>query len=747
MIAELMGYSDQWSVHPGASIRFMISSDFPNYEAAIVRLIHGDENPAGPGFKEEVIEAPRQHTGRKQIAYAGSYILVENHSVLESLDSFTIQTWIYPTLPGKGQPQGIVSRWSQADKRGYALHIGEAGDLELWLGDGSGQIECVRTGKAFHAQRWYFVAAAYDASRHKVNLYQLPLTNWPLDESASTTEATVKLDHIAANQSPLLIAAAYPEAVGENRMVGRETFNGKIDHPRIFARALNPAEIELLRQEADPNSVAGNALIAAWDFAADISSAKVSDSGPHGLHGIAVNMPMRAVTGHNWTATAFDFKQAPTQYGAIAFHEDDLEDARWDVDFAWQVPAGLKSGVYAARLRSGELEDYIPFIVRPPKGTAAAPVLYLLPTMTYLAYANDRARAYPEHAAGLSDRQLSLDPLDHYLVEHPEFSASIYDIHPDKSGICYSSRLRPIVSIRPRYKYWVVTTSRHFAADLYLIDWMEQKGFQYDVATDEDLHFEGEALLSKYPVIVTGTHPEYWTTPMLTALESYLANGGKLMYLGGNGFYWVTSVDPERPHIIEVRRGIGGTRAWNSAPGEAYHSTTGEMGGLWRHRGKAPNQLVGIGFTAQGWNGRAPGYTRQPDSFNERAAFIFEGVAADETIGDFGLVLGGAAGDELDRADSKLGTPAHTLVLASSSGHNRFVLPVIEDWTEISAALMLGKISTVRADMVYFETPNNGAVFATGSITWCGSLSHNGYNNNVSRITENVLKKFMALRT
>ena len=50
----------------------------------------------------------------------------------------------------------------------------------------------------------------------------------------------------------------------------------------------------------------------------------------------------------------------------------------------------------------------------------------------------------------------------------------------------------------------------------------------------------------------------------------------------------------------------------------------------------------------------------------------------------------------------------------------------------------------VRADMVYFEGPNGGAVFSVGSITWCGGLSHNGYRNNVSRITENVLRAFAA---
>ena len=48
--------------------------------------------------------------------------------------------------------------------------------------------------------------------------------------------------------------------------------------------------------------------------------------------------------------------------------------------------------------------------------------------------------------------------------------------------------------------------------------------------------------------------------------------------------------------------------------------------------------------------------------------------------------------------------------------------------------------------MVFFERPNGGAVFSVGSITWCGSLSHNDYDNNVSRITENVLRRFWRKR-
>ena len=49
--------------------------------------------------------------------------------------------------------------------------------------------------------------------------------------------------------------------------------------------------------------------------------------------------------------------------------------------------------------------------------------------------------------------------------------------------------------------------------------------------------------------------------------------------------------------------------------------------------------------------------------------------------------------------------------------------------------------------MVYFEGPNGGAVFSVGSISWNSCLSYNGGDNNVARITENVLRRFMEKET
>jgi hypothetical protein len=48
-----------------------------------------------------------------------------------------------------------------------------------------------------------------------------------------------------------------------------------------------------------------------------------------------------------------------------------------------------------------------------------------------------------------------------------------------------------------------------------------------------------------------------------------------------------------------------------------------------------------------------------------------------------------------------------------------------------------------QADLVFFETASNGALFATGSITWMSSTPEKNYDNDVAKITHNVLKRFM----
>ena len=47
---------------------------------------------------------------------------------------------------------------------------------------------------------------------------------------------------------------------------------------------------------------------------------------------------------------------------------------------------------------------------------------------------------------------------------------------------------------------------------------------------------------------------------MLDAQEDFVAGGGRLIYMGGNGYYWVVGFDPENPACMEVRKLDSGMR-------------------------------------------------------------------------------------------------------------------------------------------------------------------------------------------
>ena len=716
----LIGYTDRLSVRPGEAIRFMVSTDANEYCADIVRLIHGDHHPNGPGFKEEIVtNFPRtSYPGRKQLLRPGSFVRVPDLPALRISGSMTLLAWVYPTLSKHGH-QAILSKWSPKDNSGYSLFVGKNGGLSFRLGDERGNAVVVRMNEPLLCKRWQFVAATYNAEKREACLSR-KLQKYDLTQGVQcAVTKNCRLGAVGQASVPFLIAASMDQSGVGN------FFNGKISDPAVFDRALQVEEIEWLFEKGCPEII-DEGLVAAWDFSVSVSTDHVEDVSANQLHGSAINMPMRAVTGHRWTGQEQNFAHSPNEHSATHFHDDDLENAEWDVDFDFVIPTELKSGVYAARLRTNNCRLHLPFFVCPNRDQSSASIAFLIPTITYLAYSNEGSVT-----PGLS---------------------SFYSHHSDGSGVVYASRFVPLQNLNPSQGNLESIDghlfARHLSADLYFIDWLEVHGYAYDVITDENLDHEGEKILSRYSVIATGSHPEYVTSNMLTGFEEYLRKGGRLIYFGGNGFYHVASRNRAKPHVIEIRR-ANGSRPWLSEPGENYHSSTGELGGLWRYRNRPPNRLVGVGFTAQGWTasnscGLNRPYHRQPDSFDERVAFIFEGIAAGEIIADFeSLGLGhGAAGDEIDRMDYSLGTPAQALLLATASGFSKEYQFVIEERGDINSSSTDPNHPNVRADMVYFECPNGGAVFSVSSISWFSCLSHNNYQNNVSKITNNVVKNF-----
>jgi N,N-dimethylformamidase len=744
---KITGYSDRIHCRPGDKIRFMVSCETAaDYDAEIVRIVCGDDNPKGPGLKEHIVESAvnGRYKGRKQAIASGSYGEIPTSRALNDIASFTLHAFIWPTTPMKGT-QGIITRWSAKDEAGFALVIDDAGSVAVKIGDGEGRTDVVAVGRPMQARRWYRVGASFDAASRRLRVFQQPIAPVPGIDDAGLAERQSERSP-GQTDAPLLFAALAGRNV-DGRAGPTGHYNGKIDSPCIFNRALDDAECGALGTRFDA-SLAVN-LVGAWDFSQGMASQIVVDQSPNRLNGRVVNFPARAMTGWNWTGEVMDWKQAPSQWGAIHFHDDDLYDAGWEPDFELTIPASMKSGLYAARLRVHGGEEYIPFTVGPASGKESRLAL-LLPTASYMAYGNDHLGTDGGNAELLNNIVTVLTPPDLFLNEHWEYGGSLYDAHSDGSGICYSSRLRPLLHMRPKVQCALggFGHSRlwQFNADTHLIDWLEEMGHSYDVITDEELHERGYELLAPYAVVMSGTHPEYCSTEMWNALDAYRNRGGRFMYLGGDGWYWRIAYHAEYPGIIELRRAETGVRAWSANAGEYYQNFDGRYGGLWLRQGRSPQSLFGVGFAAQGFD-LSTYYTRLPDSFKPAVRFIFEGIGEDERIGDFGLIGGGAAGLEVDRAAFELGTPPNAYIVARSEGHTNAYYLVPEEFLETGPALGGDENPAVRADIVFFQTRSDGAVFSVGSIAWGGCLSHNNYDNNVSRITNNVLQRFLDPRS
>lgn len=726
MAIPISAYTSHLIARPGDVVTFHAHATEPGPADVDLVRIGTDRGPAD----HDAVNVPSSFEGtinvQTQKLAMGNYGLALFAAPC-AISSFTLACAVQPMRPSR--KQAVFGVGDRSNGLAHFLGLDEAGKPCVVDGAGAPLLTCPRP---LRRARWTLLAAIYDAQHGTLELVARHLPQGPAEkERIDRVVAAVTLPNLSAADAAAF--AARSTAFAANHTFA-DHFDGKIEAPRLFSQAMSAQDAFAAVMNPNPGAALNadhhEAVVGWWDFSHGIGSDHVPDLGPNKLHGKLQNLPSRAVKGLHWDGRTQRWTDIPWHYGAAKFNSDAQYDCGWDPLFEWQVPADLPSGAYAARFRQGSATAYATVFVEPPATRPRKSVVFLAPTASYLAYANEIVHIGLLRI--LEGREPTLSPAYTTLLANPQFGRSVYEHHADGTGIRHSSWLRPLINVALGARQWA------FPADVAILRFLSRELGEdgFDVLTDHGIHEHGFEALKGARVVVTGSHPEYYTPQMLEAVEHFLREGGRLMYMGGNGFYWKIGIP--RRGTIELRRAEDGTRAWIEEPGEYYHESDGELGGMWRRNGKAPNRLCGIGFAAQGFR-RSTYYARKPGSLDPRATWIFRGVGPKERIGDFGAIGGGAAGEEIDRYDRSLGSPAHALILASSENHADDMLRVKE---ELFSTRPLGKDPQVRADMVFFETAHGGAVWSTGSIAWAGSLEWNGGRNNVQKVTANVLRRF-----
>ena len=773
----IIGYCWPRTARPGERLDFMVSTfgEEKPYHADLVRVFSGDATNEKAHVRIEPLESPFSGTyaGQHQATYPGSYVEVPDDPILNDLKSFTVQAYLWPSVLGQNDEgelagiageresigslheQTLVSRFDNCCQCGWSLFIDPRGNLAFKVGNGDGELHTVNLGKSLIKNRWFLVSAKYDAEESMLIVAaELIECATARDLAWGSESAIIKLPSYfeVPQKGALRFGAAIGAFAGgpgnRQRLPPTDVLNGKLDSVRLSRGVLNATELKAMAQLKIAKNLKSK-VVGWWDFSEGIGTTMVHDlSGQH-LNGTAVNMPDRAVMGVYWDRKmGLNWRYAKEGYTACHFHDDDLYDSEWTSDFSYKVSAGFPSGVYAVRLQHGAFEDYIPFFVAPGKNRPTANAAMLIPTTTHTAYTNcdlfhslSRLREVKTENGDtevVSEKMfpniVTIVEEGAFMARHPELGRGTYRYHTDGSQCRHSSQKHPNLMLQIQGGY------SKLAADLYIVGLIQAADLKIDIITDDLLHKEGIDLLNDYRVVMTGHHPEYLTHNMLDAIECYLDKGGRWMYLGGNGYCWVTSFHNELPGALEVRHPVEyyGQEYWNQ--GEMVSEFEGVDGGVSNYAIRPPNPLVGIGMDGN-LHCKGAAYLRKSGAIDPRVAFIFEGVD-DELLGDFGLYPGGAAGFEVDSYMPEWGSPAHAIVLASSE---KFEYPYVMPNGTAAEEYRIN-YPVPRSDMVFFETKNGGAVFSVGSMAWAFSLNHNNYDNNIAQITLNVLKRFMDER-
>ena len=371
--SSIIGYVDPLIVSPGDRVAVKTSCGQPTFTSKVLRILAGHDHPDAPPIAHQLIQSiPQQsHQGILQISRTGSYLRIPSWSdeALRHVDTLSVSFWCQATLPeGSGHEQSLFSSLDHAASTGFACYMDVSGYLGARVG-GSHRMQEVSFSEKLSRHQWYHVNLCIDRLNKKVKLRAQTKSSDLGQPSVVLEREQMLADELQiVSNKPFIIASDSDETRVASYRMKSATFNGKIDS--FMIESISAGRLETLLK---------------LDFSFDIPTDQVRDVSGNNYHGTLINAPARAVTGYDWDASQNNWTRASYGYGAIHFHDDDLDDAAWDTSFELQIPPDLRSGCYGVHVDDGITQDIITFFVRPDLDIEKPPpVALIMPTFTYI---------------------------------------------------------------------------------------------------------------------------------------------------------------------------------------------------------------------------------------------------------------------------------------------------------------------------------------------------------------------------
>lgn len=713
MVPGTWGYVDEIGVGRGEEACVRVSApaaftvEFLRLRTGVLR--RGDGDLGNQRSDVEMLTKVVHRRAAPQKIAPGSYIWIDGDPVDggQLTLGLWLRLWRAPVIDTlQWNWSGLITDFDYPSACRFALLITHEARPALYVGD----------GKAFRLE-WLHVAEATLASR---------LGEWILLTASVASDGSVVIyangERALGARGRAVPVAAGPTSrlrIGASAEAGEAAnfLDADISLPFIggfaltekLALALTEAKTLSPIMEAHPRRLWGY-----WPLDEE-GGERIDDHSGSGRHGILVN-------GGDWEigGPAFDAAQGldyrprddSTRGHGLRLASDDLLDCEWELTDTWAVPHDAPGGLYAARIRlAGAAIDTaldIPFTVtglRPRTQNSAA---LLVNTNTWHAYGR-----IPENE-----------------VRVPGLNSSFYTHHRSGKQFFRVGLRLPIPHAIP-YGYESARAARtghsHLVRpELMAQAWLESEAVPFECLTDLDLHRSGSAL-SYFQALVICGHSEYWSDAMRSAVEQYLAHGGRVICLSGNTLYWRVSFGGACGWMESRKLSLTAEGEWLPPDewGERWHSNRAGAGGPWELLDQPASALLGLDMQGMIDDGAPEAFS--PFEVVEPSHRLFRHpwevpISNAGTIGEMSLNGPKASGYEMDalRRD-----PAPGMKLLARATGQRLL--------ESAGSPHRG------ADIVYWKRPAGGEVFAAGSVGFSGALL---VDEGVRMLMRNVLNLF-----